>query len=506
MKNKLLSIISSVFALVCLSGCETLCEHDFIDATCTTPKTCTLCNEVEGEALGHSWNDATCTEAKTCSLCNKKEGEALGHNYTSATCFEPKICTVCNHSEGEALNHTVEDDTCTVCLKEGIFYRNDISKEIKDLVELVTNEVDDNIKTEINKLYIEYYSYINKETKLHKLDELKEEFMEKMYDLIPLANGLYAYDLNEFEDVRYAKKLMREYGYRNNTFGIPLSKHYSINLNSATQEEWDYFFGEEGTEKDRYLYYKFYDDEGNEVELENKHTRKVKPFLSNNNFIKGLSHSINKELIQSIEKYKDVEKPEYLYIGMDDYDYYDYDVEKARKFFKIALDEMISEGTYDVTNIDEPILLTIDFIYDFSTQSDAYKYEEDAFNILEKCFEEAFNDESVTNGKFKLDVVGIKNITQTGNRALDYCYVGHFDMSLCIVSWSHSGPFLSFENKTPYNLGLSYSIDTNNAEIDCIVYKGERYSYDAFVSSSKSGGYPKVKIINGNKDFNYYEE
>ncbi len=506
MKKKLLTIFSSIFTLVCLSGCETPCEHDFIDATCTTPKTCSLCNEVFGDPLGHSWIDATCTKAKTCSVCNEKEGEALGHNYTSATCFEPKICTVCNHSEGEALSHTVENDTCTVCLKEGIFYRNDISKEIKDLVELVTNEVNDNIKTEINKLYIEYYSYINKETSLNKLDDLKEEFMEKMYDLIPLANGLYAYGFSEFEDVRYAKKLMREYGYRNNTFGIPLSKHYSINLNSATQEEWDYFFGETGIEKDRYLNYKFYDDEGNEIELENKHTRKVKPFLSNNNFIKGLSHSINKELIQSIERYKDIEKPEYLYIGMDDYDYYDYDVEKARKYFKIALDEMISEGVYDVTNIDEPILLTIDFVYDFSTQSDAYKHEVDAFKILEKCFEDAFNDESVTNGKFKLDIVGIKNNIQTGNHAFNYCFVGHFDMSLCLVSWSHMNPFLLYENKTPYNLGFSCSIDTNNAEIDCIVYKGERYSYDAFVSSSKSGGYPKVKIINGNKDFNYYEE
>ena len=59
--------------------------------------------------------------------------------------------------------------------------------------EQVYNKFGKKIKTEINKLYIEYYSYINKEISLNKLDDLKEEFMEKMYDLIPLANGLYAY-------------------------------------------------------------------------------------------------------------------------------------------------------------------------------------------------------------------------------------------------------------------------------------------------------------------------
>ena len=41
--------------------------HKFADATCTTPKTCTVCNVTEGKALGHSFtnyvsdNNATCT-------------------------------------------------------------------------------------------------------------------------------------------------------------------------------------------------------------------------------------------------------------------------------------------------------------------------------------------------------------------------------------------------------------------------------------------------------------
>ena len=75
---------------------ETPCEHDWSDATCTAPKTCSICGETEGEALGHSWNNATCTEPKTCSVCGETEGEALGHNYENGS------CTVCGAADPNA--------------------------------------------------------------------------------------------------------------------------------------------------------------------------------------------------------------------------------------------------------------------------------------------------------------------------------------------------------------------------------------------------------------------
>lgn len=55
--------------------------HDWQPATCTAPKTCSVCQAVEGEANGHSWVDATCTAPKTCSVCQATEGEALGHDW-----------------------------------------------------------------------------------------------------------------------------------------------------------------------------------------------------------------------------------------------------------------------------------------------------------------------------------------------------------------------------------------------------------------------------------------
>lgn len=41
-------------------------SHDYIEATCTTPKTCRYCNEVVGTANGHNY------ERKTKKLLVKK--------------------------------------------------------------------------------------------------------------------------------------------------------------------------------------------------------------------------------------------------------------------------------------------------------------------------------------------------------------------------------------------------------------------------------------------------
>ena len=89
------------------------CEHVWVDADCTTPKTCSLCGETEGEALGHNYGEGeqtlapTCIDAGemtyTCSVCGDVKTEtvkALGHNYVDG------ICSVCG--EAQPLEVTIE--------------------------------------------------------------------------------------------------------------------------------------------------------------------------------------------------------------------------------------------------------------------------------------------------------------------------------------------------------------------------------------------------------------
>ena len=80
-------------------------EHTWVDATCTAPKTCSVCGETVGEELGHDMGEwetvkaATCTEdgekTRGCSRCDHTETDvikAAGHQYGSEV--TPPTCTV----------------------------------------------------------------------------------------------------------------------------------------------------------------------------------------------------------------------------------------------------------------------------------------------------------------------------------------------------------------------------------------------------------------------------
>ncbi|MCM1252318.1 MAG: hypothetical protein NC321_05820 [Clostridium sp.] len=117
--QKLLCGISTLSVCCMLTGCHM--SHEWQEATCTTPRTCSVGGETEGEALGHTWVDATCSEAKHCSVCGEIEGETLAHTWVDATCSAPKTCSVCGETEGKALEHTLTEAnyqqpaTCEVC-------------------------------------------------------------------------------------------------------------------------------------------------------------------------------------------------------------------------------------------------------------------------------------------------------------------------------------------------------------------------------------------------------
>jgi len=118
MKRITILILTGVILLVLCTGC--VCEHEWQDATCETAKTCVLCQEAEGEALGHMWSKANCTDPKKCSRCGITEGEALGHEWKEATCTKARFCAVCRVEDGKPLGHTIGEwqevtvSTCTI--------------------------------------------------------------------------------------------------------------------------------------------------------------------------------------------------------------------------------------------------------------------------------------------------------------------------------------------------------------------------------------------------------
>ena len=106
-KKRIVSTVLLVLFCCTLSGCQ--CEHDWKEATCTSPKTCSICNETEGNALGHNWNAATCTNPEKCSRCEETRGITIDHKWIDATCLEPQKCSICSATQGMALGHKEGD-------------------------------------------------------------------------------------------------------------------------------------------------------------------------------------------------------------------------------------------------------------------------------------------------------------------------------------------------------------------------------------------------------------
>lgn len=94
--------------------------HNWVEATCDTPKTCADCGLIAGEALGHDWSLATCFVPETCTRCGETQGNPLIHKWVEATCTAAKNCTRCGTTEGEALGHDFVDAVCTRCGKPDV--------------------------------------------------------------------------------------------------------------------------------------------------------------------------------------------------------------------------------------------------------------------------------------------------------------------------------------------------------------------------------------------------
>lgn len=107
--KKFILILSVMLMILALAACggndaaedTTVHTHDWKAATCSEAKTCTICGETEGAAIGHNWKAADCQNPKTCTVCNATEGAPAGHTWADATDTAPKTCTTCGATLGD---------------------------------------------------------------------------------------------------------------------------------------------------------------------------------------------------------------------------------------------------------------------------------------------------------------------------------------------------------------------------------------------------------------------
>ena len=180
--------------------------------------------------------------------------------------------------------------------------------------------------------------------------------------------------------------------------------NFKLNVNATDEATWEYLFGENGTivqnPKDNYW--------------------KVEPALSNAHFVKALSLSINRKeysdargSIASVDflapnymsdpingiTYNDTQAHKNAVADLlADTDGYGYNLELAREYFKIALAELEASGKYKPGTKANPTVIELEIAWMYPWQ------ETSDHNELKQYFEDAFNDDSVSGGKYKLEV------------------------------------------------------------------------------------------------------
>lgn len=121
------------------------CKHDY-QITAYTKPTCTengsqtykcvKCSDTYSEnvpAAGHDWENATCTSPKTCKICQETSGSANGHDWKSATCKAPKTCKDCGETSGSIGEHAFDGSTCTICGQTNYSSDAEIAQALKKI-------------------------------------------------------------------------------------------------------------------------------------------------------------------------------------------------------------------------------------------------------------------------------------------------------------------------------------------------------------------------------------
>ena len=178
-------------------------------------------------------------------------------------------------------------------------------------------------------------------------------------------------------------------------------------------------------------------------------------------------------------------------------DGYGYNLELAREYFRMALDELESDGLMSPGTKENPTTIKLEIAwFDESMNEPYHKY-------VKQYWETAFNDDSVSGGKYKLECdfwCGSTSYMECYNKIM----TGQFDIGFGSISGNPLDPlsFFNVNSTDPTissNFTLNWAIDTNTLT-EALVYGGKRWSFDALYQTTQ-----ELSIVDKGKLAKSYE-
>lgn len=263
---------------------------------------------------------------------------------------------------------------------------------------------------------------------------------------------------------------------------------FKLNVNSCTPKMWETLFGENGTI----------------TKTSKANYWDVKPWMSNKNFLRGLSASIDRETYAAnrgniasnnyfssnylsnpeegisyneTQAHKDAIKNSFP-------DTYGYNREAAIQYFKTAVTELVNAGDLTLGTAKKPTEINI--VIEWMTPSDPKDYGEEISSYIES----AFNNEAVCGKKVILKVVNNAGTQDYSDVYYKHLMVGQFDLGFGSISGNALNPIdfmevLKSDNSSGFT--LNWGVDTSEVTSE-IQYDGKCWSYDALWTAANTGG------------------
>ena len=269
---------------------------------------------------------------------------------------------------------------------------------------------------------------------------------------------------------------------------------FKLNVNSCTQDTWNVLFGPQG-------------------KINKNSNWKIKPWMSNDNFLNGLFYSIDRKTFagnrgvqpsinyfsdaylndpENGKSYNDSEAHKKAVEAYQTYDSkgestYGYSKDRAILSFRAAVKELVAQYPKDIQygTKENPTHISIHIRWMYQTDEEEYG------NEIAKYFKDAFNDPRVCDGRIVLDVeqAAVTNWQDVYN---EYLMKGQFDLGFGAISGNTYNPLNFLEVlKSDNSSGFTLNWGTDTSKITKnkpLIYENKMWSFDALWAVADHGG------------------
>lgn len=297
------------------------------------------------------------------------------------------------------------------------------------------------------------------------------------------------YLANKLDAAGVPSDYLTQYSTHKDAVSIPGTGTWKLNLNTCTPELWESLFGENGTitktKKEEYW--------------------NVKPWMSNENFVRGLFYSIDRQNFATsmggtpcIDYFSDIylSNPETgeSYNSTKEHkaalenfwgstvETYGYSASLAQAAFSAALDELLAAGS--ITTETKEMKLEIWWMYNNQINTEG--------SLIAGYMTKAFDAAAEAKGLPVRLKVEQSAVTQWDYVYYDHLMVGQFDLAFGSISGNPLDPLnfmevLKSDNSSGFTLNWGSDTSIVDDTEEALVYDGKRWSFDGLWDAADHG-------------------